>query len=271
MTSSHRNLVVAGLSLLLLSGCDRKADKERGTDMPETTAKAPDVSGEVDPRAVEALKKMSAYLMTLKTAEITSNGSLDVVTEEGQRIQLDGVAKYKIRKPNGFVIDFKSNQKERTFYYDGKNFTVYAPVQGFYATVPAPATIKETLATIYDKFGLELPLEDLFRWNDEGSHRAEQLKSAFPIGTATIDGYLTNHFAFREGDADWEVWIDAGDKPLPRKLVIVDRTDEARPTFTSRLEWKENPSLSDADFTYKPDENAKRIQMARYDLKGTVR
>jgi hypothetical protein len=239
--------------------------------MPATTAKAPDVEGEVDPRAVEALKNMSAYLMTLKTAEVTSNGSLDVVTEEGQRIQLDGVANYKIRKPNGFVIDFKSNQKERTFFYDGKSFTVYAPIQGFYAQVPAPPTIKETLGVIYDKFGLELPLEDLFRWNEQGNERVDQLKSAFPIGTATIDGYLTNHFAFREGDADWEVWIDAGDKPLPRKLVIIDRTDEARPTFTARLAWKENPPFSDSDFTFTPDANAKRIQMARYDLKGKVR
>ena len=271
MRSSHRLWVTAGLSFLILSGCDKKAEKERGTDMPETTAKAPDVEGEVDPRAVEALKKMSAYLMTLKTAGVTSNGSLDVVTEEGQRIQLDGVAKYKIRKPNGFVIEFKSNQKERTFFYDGKNFTVYAPIQGFYAQVPAPATNKETLAMIYDKFGLELPLEDLFRWGEPGSTREEQLKSAFPIGTAMIDGVLTNHFAFREGDADWEVWIDAGDKPLPRKLVIVDRTDEARPTFTARLAWQENPTFSDSDFTFKPDENAKRIQMARYDLKGKVR
>ncbi|QIK95363.1 DUF2092 domain-containing protein [Sphingomonas sp. HDW15A] len=214
---------------------------------------------------------MSAYLMSLKTAGVTSNGSLDVVTEEGQRIQLDGVAKYKIRKPNGFMIDFDSNQKKRQFYYDGKNFTVFAPVQGFYAQIPAPATNKETLAMIYDKFGLELPLEDLFRWNEAGSERVDQLKSAFPIGTATIDGVLTNHYAFREGDADWEIWIEPGDKPLPRKLVIVDRTDEARPTFTARLDWTVNPTFSDSDFAFKPDANAKRIQMARYDLKGKVR
>ena len=271
MKSSHRMWVTAGLSFLILSGCDKKADKERGTDMPETTAKAPDVSGEVDPRAVEALKKMSTYLMTLNTAGVTSTGSLDVVTEEGQRIQLDGVAKYKIRKPNGFMIEFKSNQKERNFYYDGKNFTVYAPIQGFYATVPAPATNKETLAMIYDRFGLELPLEDLFRWSDPEGQRADKLKSGFPIGTATVDGTLTNHFAFREGDADWEVWIEPGEKPLPRKLVIVDRTDEAKPTFATRLEWQENPSFSDSDFTFKPGANDKRIQMARYDLKGKVR
>ena len=36
---------------------------------------------------------------------------------------------------------------------------------------------------------------------------------------ATIDGVATDHYAFREADVDWEVWIQKGDQPLPRKLV----------------------------------------------------
>jgi hypothetical protein len=31
--------------------------------------------------------------------QIVSNGSLDVVTNDGQRIQLDGTTTYKVRKP----------------------------------------------------------------------------------------------------------------------------------------------------------------------------
>ena len=53
--------------------------------------------------------------------------------------------------------------------YDGKNFTVYAPIIGFYASAPAPATNREVLDSLYDKFGITLPLEDLFRWNEPTS------------------------------------------------------------------------------------------------------
>ena len=74
----------------------------------------------VDPQSVAALKRMSAYLATLNTFELRSEGSLDVVTEEGQRVQLDGVTNYKFRRP-GFVIDFESDLKSRRFIYDGKN------------------------------------------------------------------------------------------------------------------------------------------------------
>ena len=125
------------------------------------------------------------------------------------------------------------------------------------------------LDTIYNKFGIQLPLEDLFRWGDgSNADRIQALKSAYEVGSATIDGVPTDHFAFREEDVDWEVWIQKGDQPWPRKLVIIDRTDPARPTFTARLSWQLNPEFTDADFTFVPDANAKRIQMATYKGSG---
>jgi len=231
------------------------------------------VSGQADPianegviedDAVDALKDMSKYLMSTTTLQADTVGTLDVVTNDGQRIQLDGNTTYKIRRP-GFVIDYRSDIKSRRFIYDGKNFTVYSPQLGYYASVPAPGTNKEVLDTIYNKFGISLPLEDLFRWDDSGTDdRIKALKSAYKVGTATLNGIETDHYAFREEDVDWEVWIQQGDQPLPRKLVIVDRTDPARPTFTSNLSSKVNPTFTDADFTFVPDANAKQIHMATY-------
>jgi hypothetical protein len=221
--------------------------------------------GVIQDGAVEALKEMSNFLMSAKTLEIDTQGSLDVVTANGQRIQLDGTTNYKIRRP-GFVITYNSDIKSRKFMYDGKNFTVYSPKLGYYATAPAPRTNREVLDTIYNKFGISLPLEDLFRWGDGGANaaRLHALQSAYKVGTVTLDGVPTDHFAFREADVDWEVWIDQGPQPLPRKLVIVDRSDPARPTFVTRLRWKVNPTFSDADFTFVPDSNAKRIQLATF-------
>jgi hypothetical protein len=218
----------------------------------------------VEPEAVAALRRMSAYLMTLNTAAITSKGSIDLVTDAGQRIQLDGVTTYKMRKPNGFVIDYDSDIKKRRFLYDGAAFTVYAPTTGHYATVPAPATNREVLDTLYTKYGIALPLEDLFLWGDPKSNREAALKSASHAGTATLDGTETDHYAFREKDVDWEVWIQQGDQPLPRKLVIVDRTSVARPTFIARLDWKVNPTFSNADFAFVPDKDAQKIDLATY-------
>ena len=224
--------------------------------------------GVIEDGAIDALKEMSEFLKTAQTLSIKSVGSMDAVTANGQRIGLDGTTTYKVRRP-GFVIDYESDIKSRRFIYDGKTFTVYSPKLGFYASAPAPGTNRETLDAIYNKFGISLPLEDLFRWGDgTNAARLEALQSAYKVGTATIDGVETDHFAYREADVDWEVWIEAGDQPFPRKLVIVDRTDPARPTFTTRLSWTLNPSFTDADFTFVPDANAKRIQLATYKGEG---
>jgi len=234
---------------------------------PASSAAAPKPS-EVDADAVAALKRMSAYLTSLNTIGIVSEGSLDVVDEDGQRIQMDGVTTYKIRKPNGFVINYVSDAKSRTFFYDGKLFTIFAPKLDFFASAPAPATNREVLDLAYQKFGIKLPLEDLFRWNDPNGVRLDGMTSGYHAGTATLDGVETDHYAFREKDLDWEIWIAKGAQPLPQKVVIVDRTDPAMPTFIARLKWTVNPTFSDSDFAFVPDKDAKQIELAVYEEVG---
>jgi hypothetical protein len=196
----------------------------------------------VEPAALQALMRMSDYLGTLSTFEIKSDTTLDIVTKNGQRLQLGGVAQYKVRRPNGFQIDVVSDFRSRRFYFDGKQFTVFAPKLGYYATAEAPPTIRETLDVIYNKYGIALPLEDLFRWSDPDSPRAQKLTSGFLVGPAIVGGVTTDHYAFREGDHDWEIWIQQGEQPIPRKLAIVDRSDPARPAYVARLSWNVRPA-----------------------------
>lgn len=221
----------------------------------------PAVSDAIQPEAVDALKRMSQYLSTLQSFQLAVNSTLDVVTVDDQRLQVGAVVKYKVKKP-GIAIDFDTDMMDRKYFYDGKTFTIYSPGLNFYASSSAPSTNREFLKAIYDKFGISLPLEDLFRWNDGDTSDLQALTSGFSVGTATVDGIPTNHWAFRQGDFDWEVWIEQGDRPLPRKLVIVDRTDPARPAYNARLDWTLNPAIPAADFTFVPDKNASRIPLA---------
>ena len=205
---------------------------------------------------------MSAYLSTLTSFEAKAETSLDLVDDNDQTLQLDGVTRYKVRAPDGFVIEVVSDRQSRQFIYDGKQLTVNSPNLGFYATVPAPPTIRKTLEAAYDKYGIQLPLEDLFRWADPANKRSEDLTSGFVVGTATIDGAETTQYAFREGGTDWQIWIQKGDRPLPRKLVITNRLDPARPTYSARISWNPNVPLADADFAFKPGKDAKAIQLS---------
>jgi hypothetical protein len=212
----------------------------------------------VDPESIAALNKMGAYLRTLTTFEVALDTTTDVVLDDGQKVKLSGVTNYKVRRPNNMLVSMASDRKVRSIYYDGKSLTVYAPRQHFYATVAAPPTIKETLKAAYDKYGVELPLEDLFRWGTpEDKHN--DIKAGTVIGYAKIDGKDTDQYAFRQGDIDWQIWIQRGDKPLPVKAVLTTKSDPTAPEFSSVMRWNTGANFSDAVFAFKPPADAKPI------------
>src|SRR5438309_8934582 len=122
MNSLYSKALAFGLSVAFVATQGSAAQTRSGANSLRSASKSPITKeGVVEPAAVDALKGMSAYLMTATTLGITSQGSLDVVTNDGQRIQLDGTTQYKIRRP-GFVIDYVSALKSRRFIYSGNSF-----------------------------------------------------------------------------------------------------------------------------------------------------
>jgi hypothetical protein len=249
-----------GLSLWLLAAWPVMAAPKSAASAATPAAKA---TSQIAPDALQALRRMSAYLGALPVMDLTSQTSVDVVTVQGQRVQLDGAVHYKIRRPDAFVVEVDSDKKKRTFFYDGKQFTVFAPSLGFYATVPAPPTILQTLAALEAKFGIELPLEDLVRWSDPTADPAAGLISGFAVGPDTLDGVATDQYAFRNANVDWQIWIQRGDKPLPLKVVIVDRTDPTDPNYVARLTWNASPAITQEDFTFRPGKDAKPVRLTQ--------
>lgn len=249
-------LAAVALGLQILVPCAGQAQSAK-----TPAAKAPAAAPAVDPEAFAAIEKMTAYLQTLTAFKLTSNTSLDLVTLDGQRIQVDGVATYEVQRPSGFRIEVDTAMKKRTFYYNGKTFTMNAPELGFYATVSAPPTIGQTLDVLWDKYQIDLPLDDLFRWVDRDTPRRGQLTSGFLVGPALVDGVTTQQYAFRQGEVDWQIWIQKDGPPLPRKIMIIDRTDPADPAYIARLTWDTSVTPDPSLFTFHPSGDAKAIRL----------
>ncbi len=247
-----RTLFIAAAFATALSGGMGLAQSPPASPSPPVTA--------IEPEAVQAIQRMRAYLGTLTTFEVRADNTQDVVLVTGQKVQIDGVATYRVRRPDGFEVKVTTGNKVRDFYYDGKQLTVYAPQLGFYAQTAAPPTIAQTLEAAYDRYGIVFPLEELFHWSQPGD-RLFDVTSAIVIGDALIDGANTTQYAFRRGHLDWSVWIEKGDRPVPRKILIVDHADEARPAYSVRLSWSANPRFSESAFSFRPGKEDKPIQI----------
>jgi len=215
-------------------------------------------NAQIEPDAMAALQKMGGYLRSLKTFQVESITSTEDVLEDGQKVLFSGTTNLLAQMPNRLRIDVESDRRSRLWVYDGKQFTMLARRANYYATVPAPPTIAQLADMIDEKFDLQLPLEDLFRWGGPES-KDETITSAMFIGPSVIDGVTCGHYAFRQEGLDWQVWIQLGDYPLPRKLVLTTLTDEARPQYVSTLKWNLAPSFNDAAFTFEPPPGAGKV------------
>jgi hypothetical protein len=218
-------------------------------------------SAQIEPQAMDALKKMGGYLRSLKAFQVDAVTSSEDVLEDGQKVQFDGVTSILARMPDRLRISVDSDRRDRLWVYDGKQFTMLARRVNYYATIPAPATIGQLADMMDEKYDMQLPLEDLFRWGGAQSQDAA-ITSAMFIGPSEIDGVTCGHYAFRQQGLDWQVWIQLGDYPLPRKLVLTTLTDEARPQYVATLTWNLAPSFNDAAFTFEPPKGAGKVPLA---------
>jgi hypothetical protein len=215
----------------------------------------------VDPDAMAALDKMGAELRSHNNFDMKADITHEDVLGDGQKLQYAGTVEVEARRPDRFKMSVVSDLRDREIYYDGKTVTVFSPRLGYYASVAAPSTIAQTLKVATDKYGIELPLADLFTWGTDPS-LAARVKSAFFVRPEHINGQLCNHYAFRQDKVDWQIWIQQDGPALPCKLVITNRVDPSTPQYTSEMHWSFPTTIADDTFTFAPPESAHKIVMA---------
>jgi hypothetical protein len=214
----------------------------------------------VDPAAVQALRDMGAHLQSLKRFSVATTLTGERVLADGQKLQHTATAQMDVARPNRLRAAMRSARSDRDLFFDGKTVTLWTPAQKYYASVPFTDTLSELVERLSERYGIEVPLSDLFLW---GTPLAplDKIESAMNAGQDFIGKDLCDHYAFRQGQIDWQVWITTGAKPLPRKLVIGNRADEARPQSVSLIEWNLKPAFGDAVFRFVPPKGATAIEI----------
>ena len=183
---------------------------------------------DIDPDAMKALNQMGAYLRTLKDFQVQAEITTEDVLEDGEKLQYGSTTTLLAQLPSKMRVSVEGEQKSRLFLYDGKSFTLFARRVGYYATVPAPETIGKLIEAIREKYDVEIPLVDLFLWGGPNASTNE-ITDATDVGPGSVEGVTCEHYAFRQPGLDWQVWIQLGDHPLPRKLVLTTTDGRSAP------------------------------------------
>jgi len=247
-------------SLFLLTGLSLSS-MPQASDKNNSSSEKELVSSEKS-LALDALNNMSGYLRSLDKFSIHADIYVDEVLENGQKIQQTRKIAASVTPPSMLMIQASSTSGSNEYYYNGDNFTIFTPQPaGFYATFKAPKTIGKLIRKAKDDFDIDIPLSDLFLWGTNNDNSSE-IQEAILIGVERVNGVSCNHFAFRQKDIDWQICIQRGDMPLPLKLVITTKQEEAQPQYLALFKWDTAPTQKDKQYyTFIPDENDHKIDI----------
>jgi hypothetical protein len=209
--------------------------------------------------AKSILKAMSDYVSSQKTIELTFDSDIEVITPQLEKIQFANSGEALLSRPDKLRAHRVSGHADVALYFDGKTVSVLGKHINGYAQFDAPGSVDNLIEALRAGHGISLPGGDLLLSNSYEVLVAG-VKEAKHIGRGIIDGRECEHLAFRNFDTDWQLWVEAGKSPIPRKMVITSKTLNNAPQYTVRVKgWKTDVQPVPEAFAFVPPAGAKKL------------
>ena len=221
-------------------------------------------AGLVDPRAEALVRQMSERLARAKAFALEAEELYDEVPEHSPRRQLTSTRRAALRRPDRLAGDVSGDAMNRSFWYDGKMFAALDKEQNVWASGGVPPTVDAALDWVFEQTGTVVPLAD-FLYLDSYERLMGAVQRGEYLGVHEAAGVPCHHLAFEQATIDWQLWIEAGQEPLPRKLVITYKTEDEVPQYTATIrKWNLEPRLPDALFVFTPPDGAARVEVLAF-------
>jgi hypothetical protein len=211
-------------------------------------AQIPDIA----PEAQRILKASSDFVAAQQRFTVSTRNSLEIVLNSGQKIEFNSTAQESIQRPDKLRAERTGDWVHQIFIYDGKSLTQFNPTEKVYARATAPGTIEEMLDFARTKLDVIAPAGDLV-YKNSYDILMDGVTEGLVVGKAVIEGAPCHHLAFRGPQVDWQIWIQEGAQPLPRKLLITTRDLPSAPQFSITVtKWVLKPTFGAHAFDFTP-------------------
>jgi hypothetical protein len=207
--------------------------------------------------AAGMLKAMTDYVAGQKNISVTYDSDIEVITSHLQKIQFTSSGQVQLSRPDKLRATRTGGYRDVEVVFDGKLVTINDKDTKHFAQIAAEGTADHLIDVLREEHGVVAPGADLLLPHAFEVMTADTIEGAV-IGKGVIDGVECDHLAFRNVDTDWQIWIESGARPIPRKYVITSKGVAEAPQYTLRIkEWKTDVP-ADA-FVFKPDPSATKI------------
>jgi hypothetical protein len=246
-------LVTALLGLLLMSSPGSTQETKPSTPQ---AAKPADTTPQPDKILQQSCDLLKSAQQFSYKAEVTD----DRVYTGGKKLQFAFDLEAFVQRPGKLRINAAGDLVNKEFFLNGQTVTLYDKPRNVYAIMTVPDHIDAALAKAAKEYGLRVALADLASENVYAL-ATKGTKNALYVGEGLVRGIKCHHLAFDREKIQWQIWIDAGEKPLIRKLLITQKKLAAEPQWTAYFtDWNFAPQLSDSLFVFTPPQGAQKIK-----------
>jgi hypothetical protein len=214
---------------------------------------------DLDPDALAILKATVGSVSTAKAFSFHVRVSRDRQATNNQIVTYFNDDVVTVSRPSKLRIDVDGEHHDVQFFFDGNKATLFNPEEKLYVSQPAATTIDGMLQTL-DAHGVSFPMSDLLR-SDPYDALVNGLQSAYVIGRVNINKKTFVHLVFTEASADWQLWVEPGDKPVPRAIAIVYKSQPGAPRIMMDFtEWNLDAQTQPEVFDFVKPDDAHEIQ-----------
>jgi len=214
----------------------------------------------VESQADRILREMSAYLSAATAFTFHADVTYDNVVDDSQMIQYGGTAEVAVRRPDRLRAEYRGDMRRSSVVIDGHTATIHDLAMNVYSVTEVPAGLDAAIDHLFEKYGFTVPITD-FVYTNPYDALTGFVDSGFWVGLSSVDGTSCHHLAFSQETIDWQIWIEDGPRPVPRKLVITYKDEPGAPQYTARLSrWDLQPRLSNHYFEFHPPSGSDEIE-----------
>ncbi|MBA7479295.1 hypothetical protein ES707_14729 [subsurface metagenome] len=211
------------------------------------------------PNPLEVLQQMGKQLAGLQKFRLQTIDTMDEFLISGQKIQLTTHRTISVSRPNSVLADVAGDRKNRKVWYDGRTLSAFDRSRSMYAAAAMPDTIDAMIDKLAADYGMTIPTADLF-YADPYKALIENVQSSSYVGLHKVGNVPCHHLAFSQENIDWEVWIEAGKRPLPWQVRITYKNSPGSPKYTSTMtKWEPSVAFYPDYFKFSAPAGAKQI------------
>ncbi len=262
MTTRLQTAGALALGVLLISGgLLAQSARHVAVNTAKPSTIQPKTAPEVEPVASQAVKTMSDQLLAAKSFSFTARVMREEPATNGQMLDFFRLINVQVQRPNKMRMEVRSGDSDVNIWYDGRNVTIMPASAKIYSVIPAPSNIDSTLTMLKTKLDAHMPLRP-FLSNDPYAILLDGDESGNEVGIVKVNNQQLLHLAFREPDADWQLWLTGPQQVLPHRLAIIYKKVEGQPRVNIDFSnWNLNAQIPASTFVFSKPQGASEVSL----------